>query len=177
MQRKPLFLVAAVAELARFFALAIIAGAVGALGASNLPAGGSGLALFYRYATAPQLLFVVAFFFLWYDPERYSPFRPLIIVGKALSILNFLPFMFYVVTSIYDLPIAGSSAPVAAVLAAVVDVAGLLVACLASRTREKEGTIAEAKEATKPPAGTGGEAKAASMNGPRDPSEIEEVEG
>jgi len=86
MQRKPLFLAAAVAETARFFSLAFLANALGGLHeATSLPS-------FIRYASAAQLIFVLGFFFLWLDRQRYDSYRSLLFVGKMVSLAAFLPF-------------------------------------------------------------------------------------
>jgi hypothetical protein len=170
MQRKPLYLAAAIAELARFFALSLLAGALGAMGSPASPiAGEAGLSQFYRYATAPQLLFVVAFFFLWYDFGRYRAFRPLLILGKAISLLDFLPFSIYLIRSAFDLPLAGSAGPAAAICAFAVDLGSLLVLCLAKLPLAAADDEPEGK--------AGAAAAEKSITGPRDPSEIEEVEG
>jgi hypothetical protein len=76
---------AAIAESLRFFAVMFLAFNVGAL----LSSGASSL---LRYAAAPQLLFAAGFFFLWLDPERYGQYRPLLGIGKAASIVCFVPF-------------------------------------------------------------------------------------
>lgn len=39
-----------------------------------------------RFVAAPNLIFGVAFFFLAMDPVRYGVYRPLILVGKAVSV-------------------------------------------------------------------------------------------
>ena len=84
MRGKAVHIVAAIAESLRFLAVVFLAFSVGALldpSASNL----------LRYAAAPQLLFAAGFFFMWLDPERYSPFRPLLALGKIAGAVCFLP--------------------------------------------------------------------------------------
>jgi len=87
MHRKPLYLVAAIAETARFFVLAFLANALGGLD------GGSSLPAFFRYAAGAQLLFVLGFFFLWLDRPRYDAYRSLLFVGTIVSLAVFLPLM------------------------------------------------------------------------------------
>lgn len=84
MRRKPVHLIAAIAESFRFFAVAFLAYSIGALGSASVSS-------VLRYAAAPQILFAVGFFFLWLDPLRYGSYRPLLLVGKAASLVCFLP--------------------------------------------------------------------------------------
>jgi len=39
-----------------------------------------------RFAAAPNLMFGAAFFFLAMDPGRYGVYRPLILLGKAVTV-------------------------------------------------------------------------------------------
>ncbi len=87
MHRKPLYLIAAIAETLRFFVLAFLANALGGLD------GGSSLPAFFRYAAGAQLLFVLGFFFLWLDRPRYDAYRSLLFVGTIVSLAVFLPFL------------------------------------------------------------------------------------
>jgi hypothetical protein len=84
MRRKPVFLVAAIAETIRFLALAFLAYTIGALATSSV----SGV---LRYAAAPQILFAAGFFFLWLDRERYGSYRPLLLLGKAACLVCLFP--------------------------------------------------------------------------------------
>jgi hypothetical protein len=84
MQRKPLFLAAAVAETLRFLGFVFLAFDLGALLKPSVSS-------LVRYGAAPQLLFAAGFFFLWLDPLRYAPYRPLLLVGKAANLLCLLP--------------------------------------------------------------------------------------
>ena len=156
MQRKPLFLVAAAAELGRFLALAFLAGAVGALRS------GSGLPAFFRYAMVPQLLFAAMFFFLWYDRERYGAYRPLGIAGKAVSLAAFIPLAIGLATEGTSMAYLSRQGAMAAVVTLGVDLAGLLLLCLYGRQDgEARGKPEEA--------GTPG--------APKGPDDIEKVEG
>ncbi|MGA2545803.1 MAG: hypothetical protein ABSF43_04610 [Rectinemataceae bacterium] len=85
MQRKPLFLVAAVTESARFFILFFLANALGGLRQD------AGLSSFFRYASGAQLFFVIGFFFLWLDLPRYDAYRSLLFVGRIISLATFIP--------------------------------------------------------------------------------------
>jgi hypothetical protein len=84
MRRKAVHLIAAIAESFRFLAVVFLAFDVGALLNPSVSS-------LLRYAAAPQLLFAAGFFFLWLDPRRYAPYRPLLLIGKAANILCFLP--------------------------------------------------------------------------------------
>ena len=84
MKRRPIHLAAVIAEILRFFALIMLAQSLG------LFRGASGAARLMRYAAAPQLLFPAAFFFLWLDRERYKAYRPLLILGKIVSLAALL---------------------------------------------------------------------------------------
>jgi hypothetical protein len=158
MQRKPLFLVAAAAELGRFMALAFLAGAVGALRS------GSGLPAFFRYAMVPQLLFAAMFFFLWYDQGRYGAYRPLGIAGKAVSLLAFIPLAISLITEGASMAYLSRQGAVAAIVTLGVDLAGLLLLCLYDRDRQEGGSVAMIEETGAPGA-------------PRGPDDIEKVEG
>lgn len=156
MQRKPLFLVAAAAELGRFLALAFLAGAVGALRS------GSGLPAFFRYAMAPQLLFAAMFFFLWYDRERYGAYRPLAIAGKAVSLVAFVPLAVSLIAEGASMAHLARQGAVAAIAALGVDMVGLLVLCLYGRADgEPRGKIGDD----------------GAPGAPRGPDDIEKVEG
>ena len=85
MQRKTLFLVAAIAESVRFLVLAVLADALGGL------RDGMGLPSFFRYAAGGQLFFVIGFFFLWFDQPRHDAYRSLLFVGKIVSLATFIP--------------------------------------------------------------------------------------
>ena len=156
MQRKPLFLVAAAAELGRFLALAFLAGAVGALRS------GSGLPAFFRYAMAPQLLFAAMFFFLWYDRERYGAYRPLAIAGKAVSLAAFIPLAVGLVAEGASMAYLARQGALAAAAVLGIDLGSLLLLCLYGRPEGE--TEAEPGEAGAPGA-------------PRGPEDIEKVEG
>jgi hypothetical protein len=80
MRRKAVHLIAAIAESVRFLAVLFLAFDLGALFDSSVSS-------LVRYAAAPQLLFAAGFFFLWLDPPRYSPYRPLLIIGKLASVV------------------------------------------------------------------------------------------
>lgn len=147
MQRKVLYLAASIAELLRFLALFFIADSLGVLMMDG------GIPALLRYAAAPQLLFAAGLFFLWYDPERYGAYRPLLLVGKAIGLLVLAPFAFRLVASglaeIRDFALIG--------LIALVDLLVLLL--LALRPRAARAV------------------PAAEETGPRGPEDIEKVEG
>jgi hypothetical protein len=84
MRGKAVHLAAAIAESFRFVALAFLAFSVGALYDSSASS-------LLRYASAPQLLFAAGFFFMWLDPGRYGSYRPLLLVGKAASLVCLAP--------------------------------------------------------------------------------------
>jgi hypothetical protein len=87
MKHRPFaFLVLAAWELARFYIVAAFVSA-------PQSAAGYGTAVF---ALAPQILFAAAFFFLWFDYGRYSPYRPLLIAAKLVSLLAAVAFVFTV---------------------------------------------------------------------------------
>jgi len=110
MKRRFPYLAASIAELARFFALMLLAGNIGAAGENE------GMSRFFRYAAAPQLLFAAGFFFMWLDAARYGPYRPLLAVGKIVCLLAFVPFVAFVVFSLGS-PGLGLADPPAAFLA------------------------------------------------------------
>jgi hypothetical protein len=84
MRRKAVHLIAAIAESLRFLSVVFLAFDVGALLNPSVSS-------LLRYAAAPQLLFAAGFFFLWLDQRRYAAYRPLLLIGKAASLLSFLP--------------------------------------------------------------------------------------
>lgn len=86
--RNTVFLVLTGWELVRFYIVSAFI---------LLPDSGSG-ALTVVFALAPELLAVAAFFFLWYDFDRYRAYRPLMVAMKALSLVTALVF---VVASFY----------------------------------------------------------------------------
>jgi hypothetical protein len=146
MQRKPLFLVAAAAELGRFLALAFLAGALGALRT------GDGLSALYRYVAVPQLLFAASFFFLWLDRGRYDAYRPLALAGKIVSLLAFVPLLVALLGSGAGLFLHGRQGPIAAIACLAVDLFGLSVLVSAGRDAPKAGPGA-AKDPTQVPRG------------------------
>ncbi|TFG85035.1 MAG: hypothetical protein E4H20_01480 [Spirochaetales bacterium] len=75
MRHKPFFFTFAGVELFRYYFLT--QGALLAVAAQPQ---------LLRLVAAPNLLFAAAFFFLGMNPDRYSVYRPLIIVGKAVSV-------------------------------------------------------------------------------------------
>jgi hypothetical protein len=87
MKHRPFaFLVLAAWELARFYIIAAF------VSAPQSPAG-YGTVVF---VLAPQLLFAAAFFFLWFDYGQYSPYRPLLLAAKCISLLAAVVFVFAV---------------------------------------------------------------------------------
>lgn len=87
MRRSFISLVGAGGELVRFLGLAALSSAF--LGNS----GNSGALSLFRFASSPQLLFALGFFFLWYRPERYGIYRPLLAAGKILCVLTLAPLI------------------------------------------------------------------------------------
>jgi len=85
MKRRPIHLAATIAELLRFGALIMLVQSLGLFRVSN------GALRLLRYAAAPQLIFAAGFFFLWFDRERYKAYRPLLMLGKIVSLAALLP--------------------------------------------------------------------------------------
>ncbi len=88
MKRRLIHLVAVIAELLRFSAFVLLAQDLGLFRASGVAS------RLFRYAAAPQLLFAAGFFFLWLDRERYKAYRPLLILGKIVSLTALFPVAF-----------------------------------------------------------------------------------
>jgi hypothetical protein len=159
MRRKPVHLIAAIAESLRFFAIAFLAYSMGALGSSSVSS-------ILRYAAAPQILFAAGFFFLWLDPARYGPYRPLLLLGKTASLVCFLPMG---ATVAADPASRGNSLGISALgfwlalLIAMVDILSLSVLLL---TRNEDASVGPAALS---------EAKAPKPAG-QSPDEIERVE-
>jgi hypothetical protein len=158
MQRKPLFLAASIAESARFFALFFLADAVGGLH------GGGGQASFFRYAASAQLLFGVGFFFLWFDGSRYDPYRPLLFLGKLLSLATFVPLLVSLLGDFQAFTLRGRAGPLAAGIALALDIFGF---CVLLGTGPFSRATFEAPPPDSPSAPTY----------PRGPEDIEDVEG
>ncbi len=166
MQRTPRFLVAAVAELFRFLGIASLAESLGALR-------DEGAALF-RYAAAPQLLFVAAFFFLWRDEDRYAAYRPLALVGKALELAAF-PLLVLALSRADPLVLPDpGSALLPAAFIFIVDLGGL-AALSRGRPRSHRGAKGDsAVSGTSSPHMD--DAARSRDNVPRGPEDIERVE-
>ncbi|HRZ65222.1 MAG TPA: hypothetical protein P5133_09860, partial [Spirochaetia bacterium] len=149
MKRKFLYLVAAIAELARFLALLLLSADFGAIGE------GGGFPRLFRYAAAPQLLFAAAFFFLWLDEARYGPYRPLAAIGKLALLAAALPLGLEVAYSFVE-PGSGLRDPGFASLALgfslAVDLFGLGLAA-PRRPESWPAAAAEAPLPAAPPAG------------------------
>jgi hypothetical protein len=159
MRRKPVHLIAAIAESFRFFAIAFLAYSIGALGSASV----SGI---LRYSAAPQILFAVGFFFLWLDPARYIAYRPLLLLGKAACLICFLPMGTAVAA---DPTSRGLSLGVPALgfglafLIAIIDILSLSVLILVRDERATAGPAAPCEAKAPKPAG-------------QSPDEIERVE-
>jgi len=80
MKRKPVFLAASIAELARYALLSFAAFDAGI-------AFGSPRGEVFRYSSSAQLLCALGFFFLWLDLPRYAQFARLLIVAKGVGLL------------------------------------------------------------------------------------------
>lgn len=80
MRRIPLFFVFSGLELARYFTLVKITEGIVGVNAYAPQV--------LRLVAAPNVLFVVAFIFLGIDPVRYESYRPLLIVGKLLTLFS-----------------------------------------------------------------------------------------
>ena len=158
MQRKPLFLVASAAESVRFFALAFLADALGGL------RGGFGLSPLFRYVSSAQLLCGVAFFFLWFDRSRYDAYRPLLFLGKLLSLASFIPLVIFLLGNVQAFSMRGRAGPVTVLLSLAVDLFGF---CILLGT----GPLFKASLDDSSP-GQGQD-----QIGPRGPEDIEGVEG
>lgn len=151
MQRKPAYLAAALLELLRFPALAALPAAYGLYGPG-------GLHSFTRGALSAQLLFPVAFFFLWRDGARYAPYRPLALLGKVLDLAFLLPVGLDLVLSLSgrspDTPPSPGLGLLLLSLVAAIDLAGVLILALA-----RPGSLGQegASAAAGPSLGPGGE--------------------
>lgn len=151
MKRKFLYLAAAIAELARFLALLLLAADFGAIGEDG------GFPRLFRYAAAPQLLFAAAFFFLWLDEARYGPYKPLAAIGKLALLAAALPLGLELAYSFVE-PGSGLRDPGFASLALGfslgVDLFGLgLAAPRRPGPESRPAPAAEAPLAAAPPAG------------------------
>lgn len=151
MQRKPAYLAAALLELLRFPALAALPAAYGLYGPG-------GLHSFARGALSAQLLFPVAFFFLWRDGARYAPYRPLALLGKVLDLAFLLPvgvdlFLALGGRNPETPPSPGLGLGLLAAVAAI-DLAGILILALA---RPASFGPDQADAAVEPAPGPGGE--------------------
>lgn len=151
---------AAIAESLRFLAVMFLAFDVGALL-------GSSVSSLLRYAAVPQLLFAAGFFFLWLDRERYAPYRPLLGIGKAASIVCFVPFAADFVRSsraltAFGVPYLGLALACFVVL---VDIASILVLLLTGPASRPSGV-----------SGSGQSLSKSSTPG-QGPDDIEKVEG
>lgn len=173
MQRKPRFLLAALAEPIRFLGLAFLAGALGAL------RGGTPSGALFRYAAAPQLLFAAAFFFLWYDGERYAAYRPLAIVGKLLGLAALPVLLPGLLRAASEGPADPRLVAVPAVLVLLLDLLGLAALLLPAAKAPGSGGRAPGSSGA-PGDGSGGGPSADNApradNVPRGPEDIERVE-
>ena len=142
MQRKPLFMVAAVAEAARFLLLFFLARAGGETDES------AGFLSFFRYAASGQLFFVFGFFFLWYDRSRHDGYRSLLFAGKIVSLATFVPLAIAMAGSIR----AGKPADGSSILFALaifgVDIYGF---CLLLVSRPFGGPVGQGPALRSPP--------------------------
>lgn len=87
MKRKPILLVASIAELARCALLYFAAYDAGI-------AFGSPRGEIFRYSSSAQLLCALGFFFLWLDLPRYAQFARLLAVAKGMGLLfAAIPFL------------------------------------------------------------------------------------
>lgn len=171
MQHKPLFLVAAIAEIFHVFILGLLARAAGLVGAEGL------LPALFRYVAAPELLFGAAFFFLWLEGRRYAVYRPLALLGKVLSLAVFLPFGFSLRAMLGGetlVPWPGT-ALVASFALLLLDLGELLVLLLYGRFRD-ENRGEERKEDRSLNKGEEPEGAPVPGLGPRGPEDIERVE-
>jgi len=80
MRRTPQYFACAGLELARYFALVYAA--------KPFTAGWPMAPTVLRIVAVPNLVFAAAFFFLGLDTETYSAYRPLILLGKAISVFS-----------------------------------------------------------------------------------------
>ena len=117
-----------------------------------------------RYAAAPQLIFAAGFFFLWFDRERYKAYRPLLMLGKIVSLAALLPVAVLVGDYLRAEPglmsSPGAAMPYLGVLV-LVDLGALAILLLSG---ESAGTGGPREPACPPEPGQG-------------PADIEKVEG
>jgi hypothetical protein len=148
MKRKALFLVAAIAEFARFIALMLLASSLGAIG------GEGGAPRLLRYASAPQLLFAAGFFFLWLDYARYGSYRPLLGIGKLVALAALLPLAIEAYFAMVE-PMASLGEPRSALLLtlfiAAVDIGSLAALGLGGEARAAGAVAGEAAGAIPAP--------------------------
>lgn len=164
MKRGPLFLAAALVEVLRFFILMTFAAALGLLAQRPL------IPSFIRYAAIGQLLFIVAYFFLWLDFDRYAAYRPLALTGKILSLAAFVPVGFGLIGAMGSegfIP-AGRGAANAAIALPLVDLLGILILGLYRRSASGASSIAGP--------GSAGGSVASPSAAQRGPEDIEKVE-
>lgn len=130
MKRGPLFLAAALVEVLRFFILMTLAAALGLLADRPL------IPDFVRYVSVVQLLFAAAYFFLWFDHDRYREYRPLALVGKFVSILAYAPLALSLIgyAGGEGFVPAGRLSAVASAGIPAVDLAGIFLLVLYRRT-------------------------------------------
>jgi len=161
MQRGPLFLAAAFVEVLRFLSLMVLAEASGLLEA---PAFNPAL---LRHVAAAQLLFFAIFFFLWFDQARYLVFRPLALVGKALSLLTLLPVLVAILGGLphpLSIPLPGL-ALLSAIALLAAELFTLLTLALYRRIPESRATESLGDAPRRSPEGP-----------PQEPDDIEKVE-
>ncbi|HUX40006.1 MAG TPA: hypothetical protein VMV83_02475 [Rectinemataceae bacterium] len=166
MKRGPLFLAAALVEVLRFFILMTFAAALGLLAQRPL------IPSFIRYAAIGQLLFVVAYFFLWLDLDRYAAYRPLALIGKILSLAAFVPVGLGLIGAMGSegfIP-AGGGAANAAISLPLVDLLGILILAVYRRPAPSASSTAEPVSAGGPAAST-----SAAQRGPEDIEKVEDL--
>ncbi len=158
MKRKAVNIVATTVEFLRFLALVLLADGLGILKGEN---GGDRL---FRYVAASQLLFPAGFFFLWLDEERYSVYRPLLLVGKAAGLMAFIPFAALVVAYLRMAPLQLQNPALTAGLCAYVLLVELFATAVLVFGRGKGGEL------------PGSGSVPGASNGPKGPDDIERVE-
>lgn len=142
MQRKPLFMVATVAEAGRFLFLFFLARALGETIES------AGFPSFFRYAASGQLFFVFGFFFLWYDRSRHDGFRSLLFAGKIVSLATFVPLAIAMAGSLRTGNSVDASSVILATAIFGVDIYGF---CLLLVSRPFGGPVGQGPALRSPP--------------------------
>jgi len=164
MRKNPLYLLLAILEIVRFSVLALLAMS---LGVFSMPAAVLSL---WRYAAAPQLLFALALFFMWFDYDRYGVYRPLVLGGQIVLLLVLLPLA----AALISPGLAGPRQYIYLGILALLDL--LLVVLLAQKPRSGQSGAGQAGQESSMDPAPSGSADKPGASGPRGPEDIEKVE-